>query len=356
MTEATPVLPGLDESSDDTTPERPRRRRRILKALAILATVSLVGIAVLAGIAAYYANKFDDNVDRIDGVFTEIPDSTRPAKPAKPGSTGENFLLVGSDIRAPKATTGDTSGGVGGGLSDIIMIIHVAADKKTAHVISIPRDSWVDIPGRKKKYKINGAYALGGPSLVVQTVEALTRIRIDHYLAIDMRGFAAMTDAVGGVVINVPADAYDRLNQKQWYAGPQLMDGEKALLFVRHRAGLPRADLDRITHQHLFLRALMTKVTGGGQLRNPVKLTRLLNAITKSISVDSGLSAGELRSLAFSLRDLRGSAVRFLTVPTAGFHYVGEAGVVFLDPARGEILYRAVRSDTLASYKSAPAR
>ena len=360
MSESTPTLPDADDPADATAtadheaeqpapePARRSRRRRVVKALAILASVVLVAVAVLAGVAAYYANKFDDNVDRIGDVFGEIPAATRPYHPV---DKGQNFLLVGSDIRSEEPTTGAGTPEAGGGLTDVLMIIHVAGDKKSAHVISIPRDSWVDIPGYKGQHKINGAYQLGGPSLLVRTIEHVTRIRIDHYLAVDFAGFAAMTDAVGGVDIVVPIDSYDKYHQKRWSAGKQRMDGKTALLFVRQRYGLPRSDFDRIEHQHLFLRALMTKATDTGQLSNPVKLTRLLNAVTKSLSVDSGLDSGALRSLAFNLRGLRGGAVKFLTVPVRGFGRVGPLAVVFLDPARDEILYQAVRDDSLAKYR-----
>lgn len=349
MPETTALLPGPDKESAE--PER-RRRRQMLKGLAVLASAMVVGVAVLAGAAAYYANKFDHNVNRIDGVFAKIPESARPAK--APGKA-QDFLLVGSDIRAPGATTGAAAGSRGGGRSDTLMIIHVAADQQSAHVISIPRDSWVDIPGRGKN-KINAAYAFGGPSLLVQTVEALTKIRIDHYLAVDFAGFAAMTDAVGGVVIDVPVDSYDSNFRTRWKAGPQRMDGKRALLFVRQRYGLPGGDFDRINHQHLFLRALMAKATDGGQLSNPVKLTRLLNGVTKSLSVDDGLSSGGLRALALSLRNLDGSSVQFLTVPVKGTGRVGTASVVFLDTAHDEVLYRAVRTDTMASYRPVAAK
>ncbi len=345
------TIAGPDADMDPAEPGSPSRRRRILKGIAILAAAALVGVLVLAGVALYYANKYDNNVDRIEGVFTKIPEASRPVRP--PGKA-QNFLLVGSDVRAPGATTGTDSTASGSGRSDTLMIIHIAADQKTAHVISIPRDSWVDIPGRSKN-KINAAYAFGGPSLLVQTVERLTNLRIDHYLAVDFAGFAAMTDAVGGVEINVPIDSYDSNFKKRWKAGPQVMDGERALCFVRQRYGLPGGDFDRIRHQHLFLSALMAKAEDGGQLRNPIALNGLLEALTRSLSVDDALSAGGLRSLALSLRDLRVDDVTFLTVPVRGTGRVGRASVVFLDPGPDQTLFQAVRTDRLGSYQPAPA-
>lgn len=289
MSEDTETSPVLDEE----TAQPKRSRRRILKALAIIATVGLVGGRRAGRRHCLLRQQVRQQRRPHRGGLRQDPESTRPIKPV---DTGRNYLLVGSDIRAKEPTTGSAAPSSGGGLSDVIMVIHVTADKKAAYVISTPRDSWVDIPGRDRKYKTNGAYSLGGPSLVVQTVEKPTGIRIDHYLAIDMRSFAAMTDAVGGVDINVPINSYDSVNRKRWKAGPQRMDGETALLFVRQR------------------------------------------------------------SLAFSLRGLRGDAVHFLTVPVKGFGRVGAAAVVFLDPARGEVLYQAVRIDNMAASKPSPAK
>lgn len=348
MPEAAPLLSVSDKKSPE--PHHPRRRRA-LKALAVIAAIGLSGAVALVGVAAYYANKYDNNVARIEGVFANIPESTRPAKAT---GKGQNFLLVGSDTRASGSTTGSDANSSGVGLTDTLMIVHLAVDRRSASVISIPRDSWVDIPGNGKG-KINVAHVYGGPSLLVQTVEELTKIRIDHYLVVDFAGFAAMTDAVGGVDISVPAPFYDPGTGARWRAGPQHMDGRTALLFVRQRHGLPNADMDRIDHQHLFLAALMAKATSGARLAKPRTLARLLDAVTRSVSVDSGLSAGGLRSVALSLRDLRGGAVQFLTVPVNRIGRVGKSSVMFPDYTQAEVLFHAVRTDALASYQPPPA-
>jgi anionic cell wall polymer biosynthesis LytR-Cps2A-Psr (LCP) family protein len=156
-----------------------------------------------------------------------------------------------------------------------------------------------------------------------------------------------MTDAVGGVDVDV-AEPFVGAHH-QFTAGTNHLDGDAALAFVRERHSLPRGDFDRIQHQQQFLKALMAKTTSHGELTDPVGLTRLLDAVTRSVSVDSELSGGDLRSLAFSVRTLRGGAVKTLTVPNAGTGRVGAASVVFLDAARDRVVFAAVREDRVAS-------
>ncbi len=346
MTNASPPEPVPPTA--EGAPSR-RRRTRVRRWFAVLGVGVLV-VAVLAGATVtYLANRYDRNVKRIPNVFASIPPTQRPPVVAPKAM---NILLVGSDSRAPVQTTGSAGNSTAvspiGQRSDTIMLLHLAGDRKSAWVVSIPRDSWVPIPGRGEA-KINAAYAYGGPSLLVNTVEQLTGVSIDHYAEIDFAGLQGMTDAVGGVDVSVgrafAAGGYNLT------AGVNHLDGQQALAFVRQRSNLPNGDFDRILNQQAYLKALMAKATSLGVLSDPVTLTRLLDAVTRSISFDSGLSGADLRSLAFSLRSLRPESVRFLTMPVRGTGWVGDQSVVFLDPAKDAALTQALRTDRMDQWR-----
>ncbi|WP_433329706.1 LCP family protein [Spirillospora sp. CA-294931] len=306
--------------------------------------VLLVGAGV-GGLIWERQSTLNGNIKRLP---KSMPTGNRPA----PGAKGtENWLLVGSDTRAESATTGQGNQvwKPGGQRSDTIMLLHLPADRSNAYVISFPRDSWVDIPDYGKQ-KINAAYSFGGAPLLVETVESLTRVRIDHFGIIDFAGFKTMTDAVGGVEVDIAQSVYDPARKVHWTAGRQKLDGEKALAFVRQRYNLRNGDFDRMKRQQAFLRALAAKAADGGTVTNPFKLNRFLGAFTKSISVDDGVSAGDLRSLALSLRGLRAGDVRFMTVPNKGSAARGKQSVVLLDPRKASALFEAVRTAGVEEY------
>jgi anionic cell wall polymer biosynthesis LytR-Cps2A-Psr (LCP) family protein len=180
------------------------------------------------------------------------------------------------------------------------------------------------VPGERRA-KINSAFAWGGPTLLIQTIEQFTDVHIDHYAQVSFAGFEGMTDAVGGV--DLPGAGH--------------VDGKAALVWVRERKTLPGGDFDRIKRQQTFIKVLMNKASDS--FNNPFALTDLLDAASKAVSVDSGLTGGELRSLALSARSLRSSSVVFSTAPTTGTGMVGDQSVVFLDKQAGIRLWAAMR-------------
>lgn len=339
------AVPGKEGEAEETSAAKARRKRR--RRTLLLSALALLLIVVLGAGALVWQRQasYNGNIDRLPGT---MPTGRRPG----PNVVGtENWLLVGSDSRVQANTTGE-----GGQLwrpgqqrSDTLMLLHLPAKRDKAYIISIPRDSWVEIPGYGYQ-KINAAFSYGGPPLLIQTVEALTNVRIDHFGAIDFNGFKAMTDALGGVDVHIDKTVHDPMNHVTWQAGKQHLDGEKALLFVRQRYNLPNGDFDRIKRQQAFLKAIIQKAAEGGTVTNPIKLDRFLSAFTKSISVDEGVSAGHLRSLALSMRNVRGSDIKFLTVPNKGPAARGRQSVVLLDEEKAGRLFEAVRSATMAEY------
>ncbi|MFC6879759.1 MULTISPECIES: LCP family protein [Actinomadura] len=335
---------GGDGPGGDGTGTRRRKRRwpRILIAIGVFLALVVAG---LGGLIWQRQSAYNGNIDRIHGV---MPGGKRPG----PNVTGtQNWLLVGSDTRADANTTGDGADvwKPGQQRSDTIMLLHLPADRRKAYVISFPRDSWVGIPGYGNQ-KINAAFSFGGPKLLIETVESLTGIRVDHFGAIDFAGFKSMTDALGGVEVDIKQSVYDPARKVNWTAGRQRLDGEKALLFVRQRYNLPNGDFDRIRRQQAFLGALAKKAADGGTLTNPLKLDRFMSAFTKSISVDDGLSGGKLRSLALGLRNLRAGDVKFITAPNKGSAQRGKQSVVLLDRAKSSALFEAVKTAEMPEY------
>jgi len=325
---------------------RRRSRRVLLWALAVLLVLTGGGVGGVYWMANHYAS----SVDRIPNAFPNVPESEQP-KPVP--NTGQTFLLVGLDARADAATTGGSAKApawkAGAQRSDTMMLMHIAADRKSVSVVSIARDTWVDIPGRGKA-KINAAYSWGGPALMVQTVQNLTGIRIDHVAVIDWNGFKALTDAVGGVDITIPRTIEARGDARQWDQGTHHMDGAEALLYVRERHGLPNGDLDRTKRQQNFLRSLMNQTLSSGTLGSPSRLTGLLAGVGEVVSVDDRLSNTDLYDLAWSLRGLRGDDVRFMNAPFGGFDTIEGQSVVLLDQNAAVTLWQAVRNDRMDDY------
>ncbi|REE97984.1 LCP family protein [Thermomonospora umbrina] len=335
---------GAGEAGDDAARQtRRRRRRRVLWSVLVFVMLIVLGIVSLVW---WRQASYNGNIDRLPGVM--------PAEEGRPGPNvvgTENWLLVGSDTRVESATTGDDGDlwKPGQQRSDTLMLLHLPADRDKAYVISFPRDSWVPVPGHGVQ-KINAAFSYGGPPLLIETVEDLTGVRVDHFGAIDFNGFKSMTDALGGVDVHVAKTVYDQHSNITWHAGKNHLDGDKALMFVRQRKELPNGDFDRIKRQQAFLRAVIQKAAEGGTISNPLKLDRFMSAFTKSISVDESVSAGDLRSLAISMRGVRGSDITFLTVPNKGPAWRGKQSVVLLDEAKAKSLYDSVRSAEIAEY------
>ncbi|KRF13757.1 hypothetical protein ASG90_13025 [Nocardioides sp. Soil797] len=306
-------------------------------------------VVVSAGLAAKVLGMGRDlamPVQRIDGVFAGL--ENRPAKPTSgDAAKAMNILLMGVDRRSDEATTGDDAKSPewvpGAQRTDTLMILHVDGDRDGASIISIPRDSWVEVPGHGRA-KINAAFSFAGPSLAVETVETLTGIRIDHLAVVDWEGFRQLTDEVGGVTVEVPETVHDSARDITWTAGPHLLNGEQALAYVRQRYGLPDGDLDRVRRQQVFLRSVL-----GASLSdihaNPLRLHALLKSMASHASIDSTWSTIDMGRLAFSLRDLRSPDIHYFTAPVSGFGREGPQSVVRLDSEAGRALWRAVRLD-----------
>jgi LCP family protein required for cell wall assembly len=307
----------------------------------------VVALVTAGGVGWYITERYAGNLERIDGVFADLDAAVRPAAPTgrESGHAPLTFLVVGSDTRAEVA-----SGELPGGRSDVMMLLRFTGDRTRAQVVSLPRDSWVTIPGVGPA-KLNAAYAYGGPSLLVQTVESMTGVRIDHYAAIDFQGFVRMTDALGGV--DVPVATTTTTGSYTYHAGLNTLDGEAALHYVRQRHELPGGDIDRAKRQQQFLRSMFTKLSEHDVLGDTAALDGFLLGVTSAMSVDEDLSTTALLELAYELKSLTPAAVTFLTAPVDGTGQEGALSVVYLDRARSELMWGYLRSDSLGEHTDA---
>ncbi|MGD9988023.1 LCP family protein [Pseudonocardia sp.] len=342
VTREAPPSGGVPEPAPPSRSPSSRRTRRILIGVGATLLVIVLGIAA----TIYFVTEtLGNNVTRVPGVFQGLP-ADRPA------DTGAlTFLLVGTDSRATEATTGsDAPAGVNAGSqrSDVIMLAQIAPNRSQASIVSIPRDSWVDIPGRGKN-KINAAYAFGGPSLLIETVENMTKVRVDHFAVIDFSGFQNMVDSVGGIDVRV-AKTTSTFGGYTFHEGLNHLDGAAALAYVRQRYELPRGDLDRAARQQNALKALLSKAVENGSFANVGALYDLADATTKTVSVDDTLTNNGLRGLAFDLRELRPAGVTFLTTPVRGLGMEGAQSVVYLDDTAASALWAALRDGQLQTY------
>jgi LCP family protein required for cell wall assembly len=336
----------LDGVGDpESTPEaKPKRRRSALRRVLIsLGILGLVLALIIGGGLWFVTDRWGGNIHRVSDVFADMSEETRPAPatPAEPASEEPvTFLLVGSDTRGETLEGEDPDG-----RSDAIMIARFSADRRHAQLISIPRDSWVDIPGHGRN-KINASYAFGGPTLLIQTVEQLTQVRIDHYVAIDFDGLIQVTDDLGGVDVAVAQTSSN--GPYTFPAGMNHLDGDQARWYLAQRKGLPGGDFDRVKRQQQYLRAMFGKLFSSDTFTDPGKLDSAMLAVTSAVAIDDGLSNGDLLSLAYSMRNVSPENVDFFTAPVLGTGMEGPASVVYLDQVTGERMWTYLRSDSLS--------
>lgn len=346
------ILPPPVESRDSPRPVPERRRRsRVRKALiglvACAATLALIGGAGIL----YLEHRLTSHIGRVHGVFTGL--EHRPPRPTGAAADAVNILLLGTDRRSDVPTTGRDAEAPdwlpGQQRSDTIMLVHIDADRRGVSVTSIPRDSWVQVPGYGQA-KINAAFSYAGPSLAVATVEQLTGVRIDHLAVVDWDGFKALTDAVGGIDVTVPRTVTDSARNVTWTAGQHHLDGEEALNYVGQRYGLPGGDLDRVKRQQGFLRLLLQASLHTRMRKDPRMVYDFLDTVTQHLSVDAGWSTKDMAGLALSLKDLRSADIRYLTVPVAGLGWVGDQSIVRLATKVDSSLWSAIRQDRVDAW------
>ena len=311
---------------------RSARRRRL--SLVICGAMSVV-VLLVAGGAWGLTGWINDTIKRVDAGTSDAA-TTGPL----------NILVAGVDQRTGLTHHQEVLLHVGDDVStnsDTLMLVHVSADRSRVEVISIPRDSWVDIPGHGMS-KINAAYGLGGPKLMVQTVENVTGLTINDYVEVNFLGFVKVIDALGGVNICLAQPVDDSYSGLQLSAGQHHVDGITALAYARDRHSFAASDLARIQDQQKLLSSALTSAIHSGLLANPVKLSSFISAAVSALTVDKNLNVS---ALADQLRGISPQDVRFLTVPVANENYVTPDGqdAVQLDQQAAAALFGKLQND-----------
>lgn len=333
-----------DRPPDPSTPRPAANRKRRTWMAAVITAAALLAVGGLTA-GALYAVSIDRAVNgNLRYNSDQLPPETPTAKgekprPAKRPGKAVNYVLMGSDSR--------NVGNASQGRSDVLMVMHLDADRKNAYMISFPRDMYVPIPGHGKN-KINAAFAFGGPPLTVRTLENLLDTRMDHVALIDFEGFINLTEELGGVTV------YNKYASNsggyKFPVGNVSLRGEQALAYVRERHQLPHGDLDRAERQRVVLQAILAKGLAKETVTNPAKFVSFARGVSQHVTVDDQLTESELRKTALSLR-LRPKDVHMLQAPISGFGTSpSKQSIDIVNKAQLAELANALRNDEMDAY------
>ncbi|WP_406510796.1 LCP family protein [Streptomyces sp. NBC_00212] len=316
-----------------------------------LATTLSVLVLGAGGVGHAVVTSLDGGIGRVDPF--------RDMKNRPQGSRGTNILLVGTDGRdkiTPEEKRKYRLGGAPCHCTDTIMMVHVSAERDRVSIVSLPRDSYAEVPEHtdeagqhhvKHPVKLNAAYAEGGPALSVRTIENATGLKIDHYLEVDFTSFMKTVDVVGGVQICTARPLKDSFTGLDLTAGTHQLNGGEALQYVRSRHTDGSADLGRMQRQQRFLAALIAKATSNGVLLNPVKFREVASSLLSSVRADEGFGVEEMLNFASAMKGFSPSSSDFTTVPLGqlNIQVKGVGSTVKWDDAKAKKLFQLLRDD-----------
>lgn len=339
-----PVQPSRPAQPPTSPPQRPRgagpgrpprrvhRRRRVV-ALVLVALLAWIAFLVVTPLHAW------SSVSNVDAT----PAGDRPAR-----VSGYNYLLVGSDSRAglsPEEQQQLATGDDAGQRTDSIILVHVSESGQKSALVSLPRDSYVPIPGHNRS-KINAAYSIGGPQLLVETVEQATGVHVDGYVEIGFGGFARVVDSLGGASVNVPFDMNDEKAGINLKKGEQTLTGPQALGFVRSRYSDPEGDLGRAKRQRQFLGAIMRKAASPATVLLPWRYWGFTHSAAEGVKIGDGTSPADLTRVLQAMRASSGADGQSLVVPISNPAYPTAAGVaVKWDTTKAQAFFDKVKND-----------
>ncbi|MDF2146476.1 LCP family protein [Knoellia sp. p5-6-4] len=319
-------------------PARPAKASRPRRRLRWGWLVALVVVGWLAFMVGTPLHAWS-NVTKVD----TAPSGERPAD-----GKGYNYLLVGSDSReglTDEQKKEYATGSAEGRRTDSIILVHVPEGGGKPALISLPRDSFVPIPG-KGSNKINAAFAFGGPKLLVNTVEQVTDLRIDGYVEIGFAGFASVVDSLGGVDICVKFNMNDKKAGINLKKGCQTLNGKNALGYVRARYSDPRGDIGRADRQRQFLAAIMKKAATPSTVLIPTRYWGFTHASAEGLIVGEDTSMTDAGRVMLAMRAVSRDEGLSLVVPIQSENYQTSAGsAVKWDTERAKALFSLLRND-----------
>lgn len=322
-------------------------RRVLIAAIAFVGVLLIAGIGVAIFVASLSA-QFDDKRTALSNSSVFPTAAPRPTAPAGAAARSQNILFLGSDTRGSAPTS---LAAIRAQRSDTMMLVHIPANRKHVYVMSIMRDSWVTIPGYAHA-KINAALSYGGVPLVVETLENLLHVRIDHVAVTSFTGFKAMTDALGGVSVDNQV-AFSN-GGYTFPTGTIELNGTKALWYVRARYPFPDGDYQRVRDQQAFMKGVMLTALSGRTVFNPAKITTVVNTVAPYMLTDKGLDAAYIASMAVSLHSVHANDVTFFTAPTTGTGTADGQSIVNLDFPRIAQIGALLRSDRMDEWTPCP--
>lgn len=323
-------------------PPRHNAHARRTHPLARAVAVALVFVLAFAtSVVGLTWGRVNQNIDTRE--IDDLLGTSRPTPSGSPAPTdinrgrALNLLVIGSDSREGEndvdgaGATGTTSGM----RSDTTMLVHISADRSRVEVVSIPRDTLVDIPActlpdgtmtaPQSDAMFNSAFQTGGEggdigsaaACTILTVEELTGLYVDDFAVVDFAGFINVIDALGGVAMYIPEDIDDQLAGLQLEQGCRLLNGDEALGFARVRKTVEDgSDISRIGRQQDLVLAIIQEALSTNLLRNPPRLYRFLDTSTQTLT--TGNRIGDVRALAglgTSLASIRSDDITLVTMP-----------------------------------------
>lgn len=351
-------------AQDDDAPEteaapRNRWRRRVMFVLSGAAVLLLGGLALSFFYLNSLAGSYEESVQTFDETFPD--DADRPDRPERVETDDDgdetvvedeslNLLLIGSDEGGGSGPEEDLPMVPNAGRADTMMLVHVPHERDSIQVMSILRDTWVEVPGHGE-HKINAAFSLGGVPLAVETMESLFEVPIDHVAAMDMIGFQNLVGTLGGVAVDSPV-SFTSKDGYTYAEGTQHMQPEEALSFVRERDAFDEAgDNQRTANQQAFIGGVLNEVLQPSTFTSPARVHELVEDFAPHMTVDPELAEpGNVASLGWEMRNIRGGDIDMFTLPHGGLGETAGQAVIWQDEQAIEEASEALQDGSFGDY------